>query len=223
MSFVPERISVDGPSEVNSSDELVKMINHDALEDFTRLQLDTGSNSLGDMAAQGNVGNEIEGYNSDSDASMESSGTRDGKDDNGMDSPPTSKVPSPPATSPVARRMSMRMPSYKSYSDCIVSEEENAAFLEQLTHIITEFPVPPSGVHTNPQQAFNSAVNNLSDIVGASSKTAIKAVSGGWGAVTKLAGKLGTVGNSPMQGSKEKRRHSGSEPTVNKLSEEDRM
>lgn len=134
-------------------------------------------------------GQSFEEYNSDSegsDISYEQNGTKDeGADIFASDAPKSDTPPRP------SRRMSMRMPSFKAFHVSVIDEQENATFLEELTHIITEFPVPPSHEHAvSTQTSINTAYNNITDLVGMSSKTAIKVVSGGWGAVAKFAGKL---------------------------------
>ena len=137
-------------------------------------------------------GQSFEEYNSDSegsDISYEQNGTKDEGAD--MFAPKSDTPPRP------SRRMSMRMPSFKAFHVSVIDEQENATFLEELTHIITEFPVPPSHEHAvSTQTSINTAYNNISDLVGMSSKTAIKVVSGGWGAVAKFAGKLTSSSNS---------------------------
>jgi hypothetical protein len=168
--------------DVNREEELLKIINQDAIDDYVHMSERVQS----DPKMESPLKNRDD-YNSDSEGSEGSYGESDLKlEEDFRNSHPVS----PPRPS---RRMSMRMPSLNAFHVSIANEHENSAFLEELTLIITELPVPPSHEHTvSTQTTINTAYNNISDLVGISSKTAIKVVSGGWGAVTKFAGKLTT-------------------------------
>lgn len=180
-------ISNLGGSNACSTDvnpeKLLEIINQDAIEDYVQMS----DRAQSDLHMDSPLKNRVDDYNSDSDGSEGSYGDNSLKREDAFNfSHPTS----PPRPS---RRMSMRMPSLNAFHVSIANERENFEFLDELTLIITEFPVPPSHEHTVSTQAtINTAYNNISDLVGISSKTAIKVVSGGWGAVTKFAGKLTT-------------------------------
>ena len=166
-------------------EELLKIINQDTMDDYVQHRIPS------DHTTEHSLSNRVEGYNSDSDGSEASDCATPGE---------TFDVQQPVASSRPSRRMSMRMPSFSAFHVSVADEKENAAFLEELTNIITEFPIPPSHDHTvSAQTSINVAYNNISDIVGLSSKTAIKVVADGWGAVTKFAGKFSTGGSAPRK------------------------
>lgn len=88
-------------------------------------------------------------------------------------SSPSSRPISPNTPSPgVKRRMSLARPVVNHLSGVVVNEKADSAFLHDLTVMITEFPIPPSHIHSrDPQQS------SLADFVGISS---LKSLAGTW-------------------------------------------
>lgn len=73
---------------------------------------------------------------------------------------PSSRPSSPPSnTTKMSKRMSMSRPVSHHLPDLVVNED-NSAFLTQLTFMIAEFPVPPSHTHTIDSSSSSSSNKN---------------------------------------------------------------